>query len=153
MWWWWVLAARAGETETVAAPEPAMRGHFEKATTAMLATALGQMDVARTSAKELGATVGLPPTLVPIAESLAKCGKVACATEQVGAMGQACADCHLETGHGPTPRNLTTIPGTTTREKHIYAATFHQLDRRRVDQGWLAHVKKLAAEAERDSAR
>jgi hypothetical protein len=118
----------APEPAPPAPPEPApdntMRGHFEKATTAMLAVALGQMTEAKDAARTLAGTEGVPPNLSESAAELGRCGRLGCATEAVADMGRTCADCHLETGHGPRPRNLTTLPGTTARERHIYAATF-----------------------------
>lgn len=148
MWWCWWLWARAAEPDPPAEPapsdvpaepappaapappppaptvEPSMRGHFEKATTAMLAAALGQMDEVRTSARALSEAPGVPPNLAAAAATLAKCGRVPCATDEVAELARTCADCHLETGHGPRPRNMTSLPGSTPREKHIYAATF-----------------------------
>lgn len=152
MWLTWCLCAAAGDVPPEPAPsepapsepapsepapasaepaprpapalDPSMRGHFEKATTAMLATALGQIDEMRTSARALAEAPGVPPNLAQAAGTLAKCGRIPCAAEEVAEMGRTCADCHLETGHGPRPRNMTALPGETPRDKHIFAATF-----------------------------
>jgi cytochrome c553 len=142
MWVWWVMAMAGDEAPAVedppaevpqpapAAPapppamDPSMRGHFEKATTAMLAVALGQVSVAKEAAGALADAPGVPPVLHDAAQALEKCGRLECATERVSDMARTCAECHLDTGHGPRPRNLTTLPGATARERHIYAATF-----------------------------
>jgi hypothetical protein len=116
--------AAASEPPQVPPVESSMRGHFEKATTAMLAAALGELQAARDASAQLAATPGVPPNLASAARVVEKCGRVRCATEAVAEMGRACAECHLDTGHGPHPRPLTALPGETPREKHIYAATF-----------------------------
>ncbi len=141
----WFLAASAAEGEpaptedeperavAAPAPEPApapaaspslMVGHFVQATTAMLATAIGRVDVARDHALALADTAGVPPELATVARALGECKKVSCAAPAVAAMGTTCADCHLTTGRGPLPHDMGTIPGRDARERHIYAATF-----------------------------
>lgn len=137
----WLIAARGAdggaeaadrpmEEQPEAEPPPApaapslMVGHFVQATTAMLATAIGRVDVARDHARALAETAGVPPELATAARALGECRKVSCAAPAVASLGVTCADCHLTTGQGPTPHDMGTIPGKDARERHIYAATF-----------------------------
>lgn len=120
-----LLAATAlGAEPADGDPGSVMIGHFQQATQIMLAVATNDTRDSRDLAKDLARVKGVPANLEDAAKAVSRERKPEKAAEAVGLLARTCAECHVASGRGPRPTGMEAVPGTSARERHVYAALF-----------------------------
>lgn len=122
---WSLLTSLAAAEDAPAPPTSAgMIGHFNQATTAMLAVAVNDLDGARAAGLLLAKDKMVPFPLRGPARDLSRARSPERGAEAVAALGRACAECHTAGRRGPVPHDVDELPPGSSIDQHITASTF-----------------------------